>query len=127
MATASFVFTLVFSETGNSNQQDDIPFLFVALADIQYAITLNRCSKLESEIAALPEDKKAARRHDLQKREADFLRLRRTRLSPHDFETLKVIGRGAFGEVQYRARCRAWRASSAHVSPPAAAHVHSLH
>lgn len=32
--------------------------------------------------------------------ESDFLRLRRTRLGPDDFHTVKVIGRGAFGEVR---------------------------
>ncbi len=34
------------------------------------------------------------------KQESDFLRLRRTRLGPDDFHTVKVIGRGAFGEVR---------------------------
>jgi len=33
------------------------------------------------------------------KKESDFLRLKRTRLGADDFETLKVIGKGAFGEV----------------------------
>ncbi|ORY60429.1 kinase-like protein [Neocallimastix californiae] len=34
------------------------------------------------------------------KKESDFLRLKRTRLGADDFETLKVIGKGAFGEVR---------------------------
>jgi len=34
------------------------------------------------------------------RKESDFLRLKRTRLGADDFETLKVIGKGAFGEVR---------------------------
>lgn len=37
--------------------------------------------------------------HHLGKKESTFLRLRRTKLSLQDFRTLKVIGKGAFGEV----------------------------
>jgi protein-serine/threonine kinase len=33
------------------------------------------------------------------KKESDFLRLKRVRLGVSDFSTLKVIGKGAFGEV----------------------------
>ena len=32
-------------------------------------------------------------------RETEFLRLKRTRIGRDDFESLKVIGKGAFGEV----------------------------
>ena len=35
----------------------------------------------------------------LEKRERDFTRLQRQRLSASDFELLTIIGRGAFGEV----------------------------
>jgi protein-serine/threonine kinase len=34
------------------------------------------------------------------KKESDFLRLKRVRLGVNDFTTLKVIGKGAFGEVR---------------------------
>lgn len=34
------------------------------------------------------------------RKETEFLRLKRTRLGLEDFESLKVIGRGAFGEVR---------------------------
>ncbi|KAL6944302.1 Serine/threonine-protein kinase [Hanseniaspora osmophila] len=37
---------------------------------------------------------------NLGKKESHFLRLRRTRLSLDDFKTVKVIGKGAFGEVR---------------------------
>lgn len=33
-------------------------------------------------------------------KESDFLRLKRVRLSPTNFKTLKMIGKGAFGEVR---------------------------
>jgi len=35
----------------------------------------------------------------LGKKESAFLRLRRTRMGLEDFRTVKVIGKGAFGEV----------------------------
>ena len=34
-------------------------------------------------------------------KETEFLRLKRSRLGCHDFEPIKVIGRGAFGEVGF--------------------------
>ena len=42
---------------------------------------------------------KAMRRSQHARKETEFLRLKRTRLGLDDFESLKVIGRGAFGEV----------------------------
>jgi hypothetical protein len=41
-------------------------------------------------------------RRELEKKESEFLRQRRTRLSGKAFESIKVIGRGAFGEVRAR-------------------------
>jgi serine/threonine protein kinase len=35
----------------------------------------------------------------LGKKEASFLRLKRTKMGLNDFKTVKVIGKGAFGEV----------------------------
>jgi hypothetical protein len=37
---------------------------------------------------------------ELEKRESDFARLQRARLTADDFEPLTIIGRGAFGEVR---------------------------
>lgn len=42
---------------------------------------------------------KRVRRSQHARKETEFLRLKRTRLGLDDFESLKVIGRGAFGEV----------------------------
>uniref|UniRef100_A0A8C1W004 non-specific serine/threonine protein kinase n=1 Tax=Cyprinus carpio TaxID=7962 RepID=A0A8C1W004_CYPCA len=43
---------------------------------------------------------KRMRRSQHARKETEFLRLKRTRLGLEDFESLKVIGRGAFGEVR---------------------------
>ena len=45
-------------------------------------------------------NEKEARRALFALRETEFLRLKRTRIGREDFESLKVIGRGAFGEVR---------------------------
>lgn len=45
---------------------------------------------------------KVMRRSQHARKETEFLRLKRTRLGLDDFESLKVIGRGAFGEVRLR-------------------------
>jgi len=50
--------------------------------------------------AKMGEDDKNKRRKALDKKEAEFLRMRRRRLNVNAFEVIKVIGRGAFGEVQ---------------------------
>ena len=42
---------------------------------------------------------KSERRQQHALKETEFLRLKRSRLGVDDFESLKVIGRGAFGEV----------------------------
>ena len=42
---------------------------------------------------------KSTMRMNLQARETEFLRLRRAKLTLQDFEYVKTIGRGAFGEV----------------------------
>ncbi|KZP33028.1 kinase-like protein [Athelia psychrophila] len=46
------------------------------------------------------EERKQRQLQQLGKRESTFLRLRRTKLGLNDFRTVKVIGKGAFGEVR---------------------------
>ncbi len=46
------------------------------------------------------EERKQRQLAQLGRRESNFLRLRRTRLGLEDFRTVKVIGKGAFGEVR---------------------------
>uniref|UniRef100_A0A6Q2XKJ6 non-specific serine/threonine protein kinase n=1 Tax=Esox lucius TaxID=8010 RepID=A0A6Q2XKJ6_ESOLU len=48
----------------------------------------------------LIDEEKVMRRSQHARKETEFLRLKRTRLGLDDFESLKVIGRGAFGEVR---------------------------
>jgi serine/threonine kinase 38 len=50
--------------------------------------------------SGISEQEKEARRKTHAAKENDFLRQRRTKLSASDFHSLKVIGRGAFGEVR---------------------------
>merc|ERR1712142_875416 len=48
----------------------------------------------------LSEDQKQEKRQQHAQKETEFLRLKRTRIGRDDFESLKIIGRGAFGEVR---------------------------
>ena len=48
----------------------------------------------------LKNEEKRRQRSAHARKETEFLRLKRTRLGLEDFESLKVIGRGAFGEVR---------------------------
>lgn len=54
---------------------------------------------LQSE-TMMSEERKNRQLHQLGKKESTFLRLRRTKLGLDDFRTVKVIGKGAFGEVR---------------------------
>ena len=49
---------------------------------------------------SMTEDQKDEQRRQHASKETEFLRLRRSRLGVEDFDPLKVIGRGAFGEVR---------------------------
>lgn len=52
--------------------------------------------------SALPKDQIRNLRENLAGKEADFMRLRRIKMAASDFTTVKVIGKGAFGEVSLR-------------------------
>ncbi len=70
---------------------------------VQHAVERNqRRVDLESKLAHErgSEEKKNRQLQSLGKKESVFLRLRRTRLALEDFQTVKVIGKGAFGEVR---------------------------
>ncbi|OJD25510.1 AGC/NDR/NDR protein kinase [Blastomyces percursus] len=49
---------------------------------------------------SLPEARKRQEAETVAKKEANFLRFIRTRETPSNFQTLKIIGKGAFGEVK---------------------------
>ena len=58
--------------------------------------------ELERRLAAdtmTPDAGKARQLAQFGRKESTFLRLKRTKLGADDFRTVKVIGKGAFGEV----------------------------
>lgn len=63
---------------------------------------VDRLAKLEESLKddSLSEEQKHEKRLQHAQKETEFLRLKRSRLGVEDFEPLKVIGRGAFGEVR---------------------------
>jgi serine/threonine kinase 38 len=61
---------------------------------------LNLLSLLSLQEEPISEEQKAEKRAQYAIKETEFLRLKRSRLGVDDFEPLKVIGRGAFGEVR---------------------------
>uniref|UniRef100_F1KYX3 non-specific serine/threonine protein kinase n=1 Tax=Ascaris suum TaxID=6253 RepID=F1KYX3_ASCSU len=75
---------------------------FYAQSLLQCQEREKRQQKLEEKIAAegLSEAEKEERRKMHMAKETDYLRLKRTRMTVSDFTSLKVIGRGAFGEVR---------------------------
>ena len=65
---------------------------------------IRRRADLEKRLASdttLTDDRKSRQLAQLGRTESSFLRLRRTRLGLDDFRTVKVIGKGAFGEVSF--------------------------
>ncbi|KAF2072955.1 hypothetical protein CYY_005721 [Polysphondylium violaceum] len=48
----------------------------------------------------LREEQRAIKRRELDKKETEYIKSRRIRLTGHSFESIKIIGRGAFGEVR---------------------------
>lgn len=54
--------------------------------------------KLQADVL-MSEERKNRQRAQHGKRESQYLRLRRTKIGLDDFRTVKVIGKGAFGEV----------------------------
>ncbi|GLC43365.1 hypothetical protein PLESTB_001335800 [Pleodorina starrii] len=61
-----------------------------------------RRNALEKELQreSLSENEKQQIISELEKRESDYTRLQRQRMTADDFEPLRIIGRGAFGEVR---------------------------
>jgi len=48
----------------------------------------------------LREEQRIIKRKELDKKETEYIKSRRIRLTGHSFESIKIIGRGAFGEVR---------------------------
>ncbi|CAF2526752.1 unnamed protein product [Rotaria sp. Silwood2] len=68
----------------------------------QYEEREERYRRLEDTMNAegLSDQEKLEKRHLHAAKETEYLRLKRVKMSADDFEPLKVIGRGAFGEVR---------------------------
>merc|ERR1719471_1657032 len=73
----------------------------------QFQERKQRQKRLEDSLRAesVSEETKAEKRLQHAVRETEFLRLKRSRLGVDDFDPLKVIGRGAFGEVRLVQKC----------------------
>lgn len=63
-------------------------------------ITREKTLEEQMDADGLTDEEKTKERAKLQKLETDFLRIRRTKIGPNDFEPVITIGRGAFGEVK---------------------------
>ncbi|KAF3930422.1 Phototropin-2 [Dactylellina cionopaga] len=72
--------------------------------NVQHALERNqRRNELEKTLqneVGMSEGRKNLQRGNFGSQESNFLRLRRTRMNAEDFHTIKVIGKGAFGEVR---------------------------
>lgn len=68
----------------------------------QFGERKQRLAKLEAQLKdeSLTEAQRQEKRLQHAQKETEYLRLKRLRLGVEDFEALKVIGRGAFGEVR---------------------------
>ena len=56
----------------------------------------------------MSEERKHRQLQQLGKKESTFLRLKRTKFGLDDFRTVKVIGKGAFGEVSFPSFVKIW-------------------
>ena len=63
---------------------------------------MHRRAKLEQQLQGghLTEEERRSALAELETKERDYSRLQRQRLSVGDFEAVKLIGKGAFGEVR---------------------------
>ena len=62
----------------------------------------SRLQRLEESLRDEPEEQKSEKRAQHAVKETEFLRLKRSKLGVDDFDPIKVIGRGAFGEVSHQ-------------------------
>eukprot|EP00026_Physarum_polycephalum_P006619 Phypoly_transcript_06669.p1 GENE.Phypoly_transcript_06669~~Phypoly_transcript_06669.p1 ORF type:complete len:550 (+),score=109.39 Phypoly_transcript_06669:62-1651(+) len=62
----------------------------------------NRRAALEKKLEELrlSEEVRNQKRHELARKETEYIHERRVRLTGHSFDSIRVIGRGAFGEVR---------------------------
>ena len=72
------------------------------MLNIFFNIFIFRLQRLEESLKddSIPESQKDEKRNQHAAKETEFLRMKRSRLGVEDFDPLKVIGKGAFGEVK---------------------------
>jgi hypothetical protein len=78
-------------------------FLWICLVVANYCGYVSRRVEVERKLAAdtmMSDERKQRQLVGLGKKEGSFLRLKRTKMGLTDFRTVKVIGKGAFGEVR---------------------------
>jgi serine/threonine protein kinase len=68
----------------------------------QHCLICYRRWILERKLASsgVPKEEQINMIKDLERKETEFMRLKRNKISVDDFELLTIIGRGAFGEVR---------------------------
>lgn len=79
------------------------PRMCVRCAVTDCCCRVSRRVEVERKLAAdtmMSDDRKQRQLIGLGKKEGSFLRLKRTKMGLTDFRTVKVIGKGAFGEVR---------------------------
>ena len=85
-----------------NESQSLCPYVSMVRCLADFVIPLSRRVELERKLQAdvlMSEERKNRQRAQHGKRESQYLRLRRTKIGLDDFRTVKVIGKGAFGEV----------------------------
>lgn len=75
---------------------DLLPLLLFTLFACSRRVELER--KLQADVL-MSDERKQRQLMNHGKRESQYLRLRRTKIGLDDFKTVKVIGKGAFGEA----------------------------
>jgi hypothetical protein len=67
--------------------------------DIVFSCLYSRLRQKETEIEKLPEAQREAKKQEVTSAESAQLRSQRSKISRKNFRSIKLIGRGAFGEV----------------------------
>lgn len=69
---------------------------------LSHSFIIRRRSVLEKKLASahVSEEEQMNLLKDLERKETEYMRLKRHRICANDFDLLTIIGRGAFGEVR---------------------------
>ena len=85
-----------------NQRYEDTIYIDLPLDVIRQTYCRYRSTELENSLksADLSDARKEQRKNNMRKSEANFLRFLRTSEKPQNYTTLKIIGKGAFGEVK---------------------------